>query len=250
MGKIVDFFKPLPYQRIAAERPGNWGDFELLDVLSYFNDQKDRKRAAAILTLILHSPEHSGDMLAYGELYFDLIQQKRLDDDYAAALRWAHAGLAYAEQHEPGQNRANGYRDLAEVYLYAEDFNTGLAILTRYLKTDPTDIWTYNIMGLNLPGRGLSNLAIEVLDQGLKLIARSDPENLEQQFTGLIEEARTKTANSPSRLQEIDPVVLTDLRSALKLAETAQNDEPDLDSYLPPINQLLTIDDLSENSVR
>lgn len=229
-------FESLSAQQILSQRPGKWDDSGLLDVLQHFNEQHDFKRAAGIMTLILRSPEHS-EMVAYDELYFDLMEAERRAKNYPVALRWAYAGLAYGEQHaDPELSRANRYRDLAETYLYAGDLNTGLAILTRCLQADPADIWTFNILGLSLPQVGLNDLAVEVLDQALKRVAKKDPEKLKAQFERLHREAGEKAAGEPSRLSAIAPALLADLRTAL---QNPADPPPDFNVYLPPVDQLI-----------
>lgn len=237
MKDTIEHFKSLSVQQIVSQRPGQWDDSGLLDVLHHFNEQRDFKRAAAIITLILRSPEHS-EMVAYDELYFDLMEEERRAKNYPVALRWAYAALAYAEQHDNSAlNRANRYRDLAETYLFAGDVNTGLAIFTRCLQADPADIWTYNILGLSLPHAGLNDLAVEVLDQALKRVAKKDPEKLKAQFERLHREAAEKAAAEPSQLSAIDPAVLAGLRAALQL--TAGH-PAGINVYLPPIDRLIT----------
>ena len=75
------YFAGLTAEQIANERPGKWGDYELLDVWHYFMEEVDRERETAVLELILHSPEHS-EMVEYRELYYDLAQNHRLDREY------------------------------------------------------------------------------------------------------------------------------------------------------------------------
>ncbi len=82
----IKHFESLSTQQILGQRPGKWDDSGLLDVLQHFNEQRDFKRAAAIMTLILRSPEHS-KMVAYDELYFDLMEAERRAKNYPAALR-------------------------------------------------------------------------------------------------------------------------------------------------------------------
>lgn len=232
----IKHFESLSAQQILSQRPGQWDDSGLLDILHHFTKQRDFKREVAIMTLILRSPEHS-EMVAYEELHFDLMEAERRAKNYPAALRWAYAGLAYAEQHDDTElSRANRYRDLAETYLYAGDLNTGLAILTRCLQADPADIWTYNILGLSLLHVGLNDLAVEVLDQALKRAAKKDPEKLKAQFERLHQEAVAKAAGEPSQLPAIDPVVLADLRTALQL--TAGH-SAGIKAYLPPVDRLI-----------
>jgi hypothetical protein len=238
MKDTLKHFKSLSVQQILIGRPGEWGDFELLDVLKHFMDRKEFRQAAAILTLILRSPEH-GEMVAYGDLYLDLAEQERADRNYAAALHWSYAAIAYQEQHEAGMNRDFWRRELAETYLRAGDLNTGLALMARCLKADPSDIWIYNILGLSLPHVGLSELAVETLDQALNLVAKNDPEGLKSQLEGLREEAVKKASSERSRLQTVDPAVLADFRAALQGLDIYPGDKK---GYHPPVDQLLTID--------
>jgi len=239
MEKLVKHFKSLSHQKILAQRSGQWGDYELLDVLQHFSNERDHKRSNAVIELILRSPEH-GELVAYDELYFDLMENERWTGNIPPALRWAYAAFAYEEQHSPGLNRMGRYRDVGETYLQAEAFDTGLAIFTRCLEADPADVWTYNILALSLPRIGLSDLAVEMLDRGLELVARDDSEGLKDQFEGLRREAVDKAAHSQSRLSEVNPKILDALRAAMQSA----TGHPDgVDAYLPPINRLITVED-------
>lgn len=48
---VVKQFDPLTREQILAIRPGTWGDFELLDVLKYFEtERKDRLNKAVAPT--------------------------------------------------------------------------------------------------------------------------------------------------------------------------------------------------------
>jgi hypothetical protein len=150
---IVKQFDPLTRDQILAIRPGTWGDFELLDVLKYFEtERKDRDRAMALAELILRSPQVSD--VDYGWLCLDLIGYYRWKRDLPAALRWAHFLIAHDEQHDEGSNRASRCRDLAETYLEAGDLDTGLALFTRLAQATPDDIWNYNALAFALPGAG------------------------------------------------------------------------------------------------
>ncbi len=73
---IVKQFDPLTRDQILAIRPGMWGDSELLDVLKYFETEKqDRDRAMAVAELILRSPQVSD--VDYGWLYVALPTYRR-----------------------------------------------------------------------------------------------------------------------------------------------------------------------------
>ncbi len=248
MRKIIRHFEGLSREKILATRPGSWSDYELLGVLQHFQ-QEDWGRAMAIAELILRSTECS-ETVAYHELYMDLVGYYRRKDS-AAALRWAHAMMAYSEQHEDGLNQMNNWRDLAEVYLVAGGFDTGLRMFTRILRADPRDIWTYNGLGFTLPWAGLYQLAIEVLDKALRLIERSDPEGLKDQLTRQRSAVAEKQAREPDRIDEVDPVVLAEFRDALELAgkrkagrltmRQARFGEVEAPPYQSPTTQLLSL---------
>jgi tetratricopeptide (TPR) repeat protein len=247
MREAIKHFDGLGREDILATRAGLWGDYGLLDVLQHFDEQKDWGRAMAIAELILRSPEHS-DAVDYAELCLHLANYYRRQDN-EAALRWAHALIAYSERHEHGLNRVGNWRDLAEIYLAAGDLDTALAMFTRILQTDPGDIWTYNILGFELPDAGLYHLAVEALDKGLQLIKRDDPERLRDQLTRQRREVMSEQARRKDRMDEVDPKVLAGFRGALALSGKAtplsirqtRHDEAEALPYLPPIKQLLSL---------
>ncbi|MBC8449043.1 MAG: DUF1186 domain-containing protein [Chloroflexi bacterium] len=257
MREIVKHFEGLSREDILATRPGLWGDYELLDVLQHFHGQKDWGRAMVIAELILRSPEHS-EAVDYAELCLDLANYHRRQDN-EAALRWVHALIAYSEQHEHGLNRVSTWRDLGAVYLAAGDLDTALAMFTRVLQTEPGDIWTYNILGFELPRAGLYDLAVEALDEGLQIIKRSDPHKLRDQLTHQRQEVVDEQARSEDRMSEVDPNVLAGFRGALALPGTGMTTrlhirqtryvEVEPLPYLPPIKQLLSLGSAGDDAV-
>lgn len=239
---IIKQFDALTRAQILALRPGVWGDLNLLDVMEHFEkEKKDRDREMAVAELILRSPQVSE--VDYIMLYLDLIGYYRWKREFPAALRWAHALIAYDEQHEEGQNRAGHCRDLAEVYLAAGDLDTGLALFTRLAQANPTDIWNYNALGFSLPEAGLPGLATEVLDYALALVARKDPERLKEQLADLRRRAAETSASTPDRTGDLSPAVLAEFRAAVlppQPARPARSKREQTTPYLPPIAQLLT----------
>lgn len=240
MQSIHKHLASLNREQILALRPGAWGDYELSKVRSEFDKQGERDRALAVVELILRSPEHS-EMVAYDVLYEDLIFYYCGNRNFPAALHWTHALLAYSEQHfESHRDCANACRTLAETYLLAGQPETGLALFARRLQAAPTDIWTYNVLGLTLPDVGLSRLAVEALERGLQLVARHDPENLKDQLTRMNREAAEAT--TADRSGEVSPAVLSEFRAALALVLTAEPGAEDApEPYLPPVAQLLAL---------
>ncbi len=240
MQPLFKHFASLTREQILALRPGAWGDYELLEARDEFDQQNDDDRALAVVELILRSPEHS-EMVAYEELYDDLVFYYQWGRHFPAALRWAHARLAYSEQHfESYLDCANAHRTLAETYLRAGQPDIGLAMFARRLQAAPTDIWTYNVLGLTLPGVGLNRLAVEALERGLQLVAQEDPHGLKDQLTQMHQ--RAAAATGEDRSGEVSSHVLAEFRAALALALTAApGAEAETEPYLPPIAQLLAL---------
>lgn len=230
--------RTLSPKQIAAQRPGTWSDYDLLDTFDYFGEKNDQERMAAVLELILHSPEHS-ETLDYGGLYFELVQNMRWSEDYPAALRWAYGTMAYSEQRQPGLNRANTYQDIGELYMLAGELDTGLTIMARRLEADPGGIWTYNGLAITLLEIDWAELALEVLNRALEIVAVDDPENLSDQLLDFREEAIEKLAQEQGRPVEVTPAVLERLQAAMQLS-------PDPSSapvaYLPPVDALISLE--------
>lgn len=251
MAKLEKQFEKLSREDILAIRPGQWSDFELLSVIQLFDEQKDWQRSAAVTELILRSPEHS-ETVVYEELYFEVMEYYRhTARNFPTALRWAHAAIAYLEQHEPGMNRFNRWRDLADTYLGTGDLQAGLAMYARILQADPSDIWTYNTLSMELRFAGLAALEVEVLDRALTMVRRSDPEDLSAQLQRFHDEASQKLRDGADNLERIPVAILADFRSALALADGEPQKLAGLERegygeiisqpYLPPVERLLAL---------
>ena len=244
MSSVVKQFNGMTRQQILALRPGMWSDENLLEVLKYFeSEKKDRDRAMAVAELILHSPQMAN--IDYYDLYQDLTGYYRWKDNFPAALRWAHASIAFSEQNEDGLNRANRVRDLAETYLEAGDLNTGLALFTRLAQASPGDIWNYNTLGFVLPRAGLCGLALEVVDHALTLIAKNDPEHLTKQLANQRREIEKNLASAPDHGNEVSSDVLADFRAALLASvppdrRKKSTGHEEAVAYLPPITRLFS----------
>jgi len=241
MEKIdVKHFRSLSPQQILAQPPGRWGDYSLLDVMYYFDEKGDRRREAAVRELILRSPEND-EMVDYWDLYFYQVNYARSVGDYAAALRWAYAALAYEEQRQPGLNRANAVCDIADSYLQAGSPDAGLSLYARCLEADPSDIWIYNSLALMLIETNMADLALEVIERALELVAIDDPEQIQEQLSDLLELALEGQAGETRRPAEVTPAVLEKLRMALRPAIRPEPAPPESsDAYLPPIDSLIS----------
>ncbi len=239
MKNLTKHFETLSVQAIQNERPGDVGDFELLDVIQRFQSNKDPARTIATFELLLRSAEIS-ESVNYYSLYFDLAEELKSRKEFSCAAAWLQAAIAYDEQHKEGDNRSILRRDLASVYLAAADFDTALAIHTRSLLSEPDDVWIHNTVALDLSNCGLASLAVEVLERGLKVVRVENKEQLRSQFEKMCDEAKAKLAKEKNRISEISPQVLQAFRDALSLKKGAAGGYA---AYHAPLDQLITATD-------
>jgi tetratricopeptide (TPR) repeat protein len=241
----IDYFAGLTAEQINNERLGKWGDYELLSVWQHFVKERDRERETAVLELILHSPEHS-EMVDYGELYYDLAQNYHLEKEYTKALGWLYAAIAYDEQHEPSSHGRIYWRNsLAEIYIYAHEFNTGLTIFAQNLHARPDKLDTYNIAAYILADIGLSDLTLELLERAFAVAAIVEDEEYNSQWEDLRTETESEAQKEENVLSEVDADVLSSFRAALTLPIPTDLDEDAPLPLLPPIDQLATADSLT-----
>jgi tetratricopeptide (TPR) repeat protein len=239
--RINDYFEGLSANDIRKERPGKWGDYDLLDVLGNFSEVEDRERATAVLELIFASPDHNDQMVDYDGLYQNAIYDSLNENDFTTAAYWAVAAIAYNAQHFLlSESREEQYA-LFEIYLLQGNIDAGLALAARLLQTDPADLWVYNRLSFTLPRVGLPDLALDVVDRALLLAKIDDPyqltKSLRQQRDDLVKER--ETAVSPPAIQ---PDILTQFHHALTLLPA------DAQKYASPIADLLEAgEELDEN---
>jgi tetratricopeptide (TPR) repeat protein len=180
-------------------------------------------RAWTALEQALDSPTGS-PMLWYEDVYFDVAQAYRTKGD-RRAVELLKRGLAHNLHYNEGNNADGFLRDLAETYLWVNEFDQGLVMWAALLRNDPSDIWTYNVMALTFDRFGLAELGTEVTQRGLEVIeATGDPEGLHDQLS----EALDRLQQSEKRGGEanVDPAVLADFRMALALDMTAGRHRP------------------------
>jgi tetratricopeptide (TPR) repeat protein len=244
MDKNLERLKALDRAEILNISSNTLGDYELLDLAAYFQDDaQDEDRGMAVFELILRSPLNDDEMVAYGEIYLDLINYYQRQKNFPSMLYWAAAHIAYDEQNDRDPfNLLNSWRDLAEAYLNAGEINSGLGIFTRLITRYPGDVWNYNILGLTLPNIGLNRLAIETLDRGLALIAREDPENLRKQFQELQQKAQASLANGQDLTGHVAPDILNAFRAALSLPDGQSPDEKEPLAHRNPLDRLISLE--------
>ena len=245
MKKLIAHFELLSREQILALPAGEYGDYELLSVCEYFDEIDDYDREMAVYELILRSPE-MGEMLAYGELYFEVANYYRWKKNFLKAIQWSYAMIAFNEQHEDGIDRMNRRIDLANIYLAKEDCDVGLAMYTQMFHDDPGNVWLYNNLGLELPRVKLSSLAVETLNSGLALVAKDDPEQLKDQFEELRDEALELDSNASGRIDEIDPDVLANFQEALHQSMDVKDGER---TYPPAVDRLAELVEAPDDGV-
>lgn len=94
MNKDLERLKALDRAEILNISPTTLGDYELLDLAAYFREEaQDEDREMAVIELILRSPLND-EMVAYGDLYLDLINYYQRKENFPAILHWAAAHIA------------------------------------------------------------------------------------------------------------------------------------------------------------
>lgn len=240
MEKDIEHFRKLSRGKILKLQPEAWGNYELLEVAEYFSDKGEQDKEAAVIELILCSPENN-ETVDYAELYTHLVEYYCRKKDYSPALKWALAIISYEEQHGVYElNRANNNRTLAEIYLHSGDLNSGLALFARQLELDTEDIYTYNALGFVLQAAGLNDLLVEVMEHALNLLDE-DKEGLLEQFTDFLRDAVEKSKKGKSKLRKVDPKVLENFRRALDLPISERSKVQQESVYQPPMDRLIQI---------
>lgn len=179
-------------------------------------------RAWEICERILQRPE-AGFGLWYEEIYYQVAQRYLFDGHHDQALDYLRRCLAHNIVHSDGDSVEEFLRDYARFYIRAGQLDQGLEIWTAVLKQNPSDVWTYNQLGLTLPDAGLADLAQEAIERGLELLDEfGDTEGLRDQFNELLEAART--TEERGREAEVTPEVLQAFRRALHLPFDARSD--------------------------
>ncbi len=250
MNKNLETLKALDRTELLNIPLNTFGDFELLDLAAYFHEGQDEDREMAVFELILRSPLNDDELVAYEDLYPDLINYYQRKKNFPAMLYWAAAQVGYMEQNDRSLlNLRNSWRDLAEAYLWAGEINSGLGIFTRLINRYPGDVWNYNVLGLILPHIGLNSLAVETLDRGLALIKKKDPEKLRKQFQELRQEAQANLANGQDQTDLAAPETLQAFRAALALPNGKSTDENGPLVHLSPLDRLIALDREGEQSL-
>jgi tetratricopeptide (TPR) repeat protein len=179
--------------------------------------------AWAMLEQLLKSPALS-PMLWYEDIFLDVGQELRIRGQ-EQALWFYDQALAYDLHHNDADNADSLLRDLAGTYLWLDDLDTGLTILTTLLRNDPADIWTYNTIALTFDRFGLTELGTEAAERGLELLeATGDPEKLRDQLVNAL--ADMDSSERHGREAYVAPALLADLRVALALDFDAGQHRP------------------------
>ncbi len=187
----------------------------------FAREQGDEKGYYSFLSLAwatleenLNSPVAS-PMLWYEDIFFDVGQELRGDGE-PRAVDFFKRSLAHDLHFHDGMNADGILAELAETYLWVEDYDTGLAILAALLRDDPSNIWIYNLMSLTFDHFGLTEVGAEAARRGMELVeATGDPENLHDQLHNNLNDM--EQSEQRGREAEVDPEVLDDLYDALHL---------------------------------
>jgi hypothetical protein len=252
--------------------PSDWTRVTVAELFFMIADQaraqknRDQQRefltlAWALLEEACQSPMAS-PLLWYEDIFFDVGQELRMEGDHRA-VEFCKQALAHNLRHHEGCNADPRLRDLAEMYLWADDLDAGLKILGALLCNDPTNIWNYSLMAITFDRFGLTEVGAEATRRGLELVeATGDPEELRDQLLNSLDDMQKSEQHG--REAEVDPVVLADLRAALALDFDGGEDRPieelcyelvpDLDQmpfkHLPDKPNLPPLDELAQQQQR
>jgi tetratricopeptide (TPR) repeat protein len=245
MKGITKQFESLSFNEILAIKSNHYDDYDLLDVLEYFNEQDD-ERANAVIELILRSSDYD-EMVDYSNLYSELIEYYHFVENYPATLRWTYAWLVSNEQHESGANRADCINQLAEAYLCNNDLSTGISMFVRRIRQSPTAPQTYYAFAFALWLCDLNDLALETAHRGLAIASETGDQELKETLEQLGQDINEETIEAEF-IQEIDPVLVAEMRAAfcLDANHATQETEP----YLPPISRLLDPNAIHDPTLR
>ena len=242
MTKTTDALEKLNRAELLELPTGMFDDYDFVNLAQYFSEeQKDRDRETAALELALRSPMVD-EMVDYTQLYLDVIGAYLWKGESETALRWAVAYVAFNAQHD-WDNLLAAWRELGSTYLEAGQPEVGLGIYARLVERNGADIWNYNSMELVLSRVKLNRLAVEVARRGLEILAKNDPDGLHSQFKGFGKEAQAELANGVDETEQISAAVLQALRAAMALPVGSEIDEDSEIEHLPPVEDLLDLDE-------
>ncbi len=233
MKDIVKHFASLTAAQIRGTRSGQFDDYDLLEVYSYFSEQDDES-ATAVLDLILRSYD-SNEMVAYGELYEERLDFAYQSQDWPALLHWTYAWLAFDEQHEQGANRNSLRLSLADAYCASGDLDAGLSIYSHCLQADPQSLEAIESAAFSLATAGLGELALETLAFAQQRSQPEDEEAHNERQQKIRAELMDTIAAFSGQPAAASPETIASFRRALAGAAGA---EP-FTGYFPPLDRLI-----------
>ena len=242
MKKTTDALKKMNRAELLELPAGVFDDYDFVDLARYFSEEhQDRDREVAALELALRSLMVN-ELVDYSQLYLDVIGYYLWKGESETALRWAVTNVAFTAQHDRDSLLA-AWRELGSTYLETGQPEVGLGIFARLIERNPGDIWNYNSMELVLSQVKLNRLAVEVSRRGLELLAKNDPEGLRSQFKDFVKEAQAELTKGVDETELISADVLQALRAAMALPVGSEIGEDEEIEYLPPVEDLLDLDE-------
>lgn len=212
----------LPEKRLPDLDLEGLSDWALAILAERYQERGQNAPAWEIYERILGRPEAS-ITLWYEEIYYQVAQHHLWNGEQEKAFDYLRRCLAHNISHNDGRSVDEFLRDHARFHVRAGHLDQGLQIWTAVLQYDPSDVWTYNQLGFNLPRNGLADLTEETMERGLELLDEiGDAEGLRDQFHMLLEDART--AEERGREGEVSPDVLQAFREALHLPFDTKSD--------------------------
>lgn len=176
-------------------------------------------RARELLEDVARSPTAS-PTLEYEPLYRDLAEVDLLAKD-PTALEWLRRALAHNLHFFAGDDAVYQLTDLASGYLQLDELDTGLRMLARLIRHDPTNIMLYRFMATGFPTLGLTELGLKGVQRGLDVLNAvvvadaEEEEDLEDEL--LMARVDLWASAKQGREADVSPQVLEELEAALAM---------------------------------
>jgi hypothetical protein len=184
----------------------------------------DQKEAFEFGESLIEAAAASTDrspVLWYEDILFHAAQRLVRRGDRLGLVRQTEC-VAESLGFEGGSNTMGTLRDLALFHLDLGELETGLSMLAEILRSDPSDVWSYNCVAMRGRHIGLASLARLAAERGLRLVGlQGGPEGLTEQLTQFQQESETGSDRSDAPRAAIE-----DLADALRTDFDAGEREP------------------------
>ncbi|HHB89736.1 MAG TPA: DUF1186 domain-containing protein [Anaerolineae bacterium] len=214
-------------------------DLQLFDAAAAFS--RDTKRQIAIYEAILRSPEHSPDLLNYGEIYFEVggsvVPFRGFQDNLATFYAW----FAYGVQHDYPEDIFEAAQSVILEYLdqdHQQALETGLRILIRFIRAfSPPLAWAVWILDFLNERDQTVELGNHIFEE---LMTRFQSHPRAEEAADLLEEYLGQEVQAPQKSVSWDANLVEELVNELsKLSPTVSDSDEISFTIQPSLRALL-----------